>query len=119
MAIAKRGRASRTEYELLGGGRGRSLLLVNPESGRTHQIRVHLAAVGIPVALDRVYGKGGDGRQLLHAWQIRVPHPSGGALTVTAPLPPDMAAVVRIMGLEQLALAYSRPIPPERTEETG
>jgi len=119
MAIAKSGRAARTEYELLGADRDRSLLLVRPESGRTHQIRVHLAAVGVPVAHDRVYGKGTGGRQFLHAWQIRVPHPSGGALTVTAPLPPDMTGAVRSMGLEQLALAYSRPMPPERTEETG
>lgn len=119
MAVTKSGRAARTEYELLGADRDRSLLLVHPESGRTHQIRVHLAAVGVPVAQDRVYGKGSEGRQLLHAWQISVPHPSGGALTVTAPLPSDMAEAVRTMGLEQLALAYSRPTPPERSEMTA
>jgi 23S rRNA pseudouridine1911/1915/1917 synthase len=117
MAIAKHGRASRTEYEVLGADRDRSLLLVRPESGRTHQIRVHLAAVGIPVSQDRVYGKAGDGRQLLHAWQIRVPHPDGGSLVVTAPLPPDMLHAVGRMSLEQLALPYSRPIPAARSEE--
>jgi len=118
MAIAKRGREARTGYELLAANGERSLLLVHPESGRTHQIRVHLAAVGVPVANDRVYGKGdGHGRQLLHAWQIVVPHPAGGTLTVTAPLPPDFVEAVRSIGAEQVALPYTTPTPPVRAEE--
>lgn len=111
MAIAKRGRASRTEYEVIGDDGEHALVVVRPETGRTHQIRVHLAAIGCSVMFDRVYGKAGEGRQLLHAWRLEVPHPSGGTLTVTAPLPHDFAAVVRSLGLERLALEYTLPEP--------
>ena len=111
MAIAKRGRASRTEYEVLADDGDHALVIVRPETGRTHQIRVHLAAIGCSVMFDRVYGKAGEGRQLLHAWRLEVPHPSGGTLTVTAPLPHDFAAVVRSLGLERLALEYTVPEP--------
>ncbi len=117
MAITKRGRQARTEYQALASDSDRSLLLVKPESGRTHQIRVHLAAVGVPVANDRVYGRGGEGRQLLHAWRIAVPHPAGGTLMVTAPLPPDFLDAVRSMGAETVALPYAIPVPPLRTED--
>ncbi|MCC6381826.1 MAG: RluA family pseudouridine synthase [Dehalococcoidia bacterium] len=109
MAIASRGRAARTEYEVVGSAHGRSLLLIRPETGRTHQIRVHLAAIGVPVVHDRVYGKGGDGRQLLHAWRLAVPHPAGGRLTVTAPLPADFRAAVRALGLQAVAFPYEQP----------
>ncbi|MCZ2112051.1 MAG: RluA family pseudouridine synthase [Dehalococcoidia bacterium] len=111
MAIAKRGRTSRTEYEVLGSDGEHALVVVRPETGRTHQIRVHLAAIGCPVMFDRLYGRPGEGRQLLHAWRLELPHPSGGTLTVTAPLPHDFTAVVRSLGLEQLALDYTVPEP--------
>jgi 23S rRNA pseudouridine1911/1915/1917 synthase len=117
MAVASRGRKSRTEYEVLASGAGRSLLLVHPETGRTHQIRVHLAAVGTPVAGDRVYGKGGAARQLLHAWRITVPHPDGGSIRVTAPMPPDLLEAVRAIGAQSIALPYATATPAERTEE--
>jgi 23S rRNA pseudouridine1911/1915/1917 synthase len=113
MAIVKRGRDSRTVYELLHNDGRRSLLEVRPETGRTHQIRVHLAAVGIPVSDDAVYGKREPGgRQLLHAYQLSIPHPDGGTLTVTAPIPPDFDRAVRAIGAETLALQYSRRIEP-------
>jgi len=115
MAVVKHGRDARTAYETLATDHDRSLLLVRPETGRTHQIRVHLAAIGAPVAEDRVYGSGTGERQLLHAWRITVPHPDGGRLTVTAPLPADMVEAVRAMGASALALTYSQPVPPERT----
>lgn len=108
------GRHARTEYEVLGDDGRRSLLLVKPESGRTHQVRVHLAAIGAPVTFDPVYGTAGEGRQQLHAWRLRVPHPSGGFLQVTAPLAPDMAALVRSMGLGALASPYMTECPPRR-----
>ncbi len=117
MAISRRGRSARTDYTVLASGRDHSLLLVHPVTGRTHQIRVHLAAVGVPVSCDRIYGKAGATRQLLHAWRLSVPHPAGGSLTVTAPLPADMLEAVHAMGAEPQAAPYCSPIPPERTEE--
>lgn len=116
MAVAKQGRDARTAYEVLAQDGVHALLLVQPETGRTHQIRVHLAAINTPVTNDRVYGRSGDGRQLLHAWQIEVPHLAGGTLKVTAPLPADFEPLVRSMHAEKLALAYTTPVPPERTE---
>jgi 23S rRNA pseudouridine1911/1915/1917 synthase len=116
MAVVKQGRDARTEYETLGHDRERSFLVLRPETGRTHQIRVHLAAIGCPVANDSVYGRRhgpGEGRQLLHAWQLSVPHPAGGTLTATAPLPADMRLAVRAMGLDSLASKYSEVVPAE------
>jgi 23S rRNA pseudouridine1911/1915/1917 synthase len=118
MAVLDAGRPSKTEYELLGTAHGRSLLLLKPETGRTHQIRVHLAATGMPVVDDGVYGKGGGGRHLLHAWRLEVPHPGGGTLTATAPLPRDMVDEVRALGLEAVALEYNEA-PTANVEETG
>lgn len=118
MAIVRRGgRESRTGYRLLGHDSLRSLLLVDLYTGRTHQARVHLAAVGTPVSGDTTYGQPHPtaARQLLHAWRIAVPHPRGGLLTVTSPLPADMAAAVRAMGLDGLASDYSAPHAPART----
>jgi 23S rRNA pseudouridine1911/1915/1917 synthase len=118
MAVARRGRDARTEYELIGDDGEYAFVVVRPETGRTHQIRVHLAAIQAPVVFDRVYGKGGDGRrlagaerQLLHAWRISVPHPTGGTLTVTAPLPADFREFVRSIGLEKLTFPYIEPTP--------
>lgn len=118
MALVKHGRASRTGYEVLGGDRDQSLLLVRPETGRTHQIRVHLAAIHCPVARDRVYGRrtavDPGGRQLLHAYRLTVPHPDGGTVTITAPVPADMEAAIRAIGLDSLASEYAAAAPPER-----
>ncbi|MGI8925036.1 MAG: RluA family pseudouridine synthase [Tepidiformaceae bacterium] len=107
MAIARRGgRESSTGFEVLHRTRDNALLVVKPVTGRTHQIRVHLAAIGAPVFDDRVYGHAGAGRQMLHAWRLVVPHPAGGSLEVTATLPPDMAAMVSAMGAESVALEF-------------
>lgn len=114
MTIARNGRESRTAYTLLGHDRERSLLEVRPETGRTHQIRVHLKAIGIPVRYDRVYGKEGAGRQQLHAWRLKVPHLDGGTLAVTSPLPADMLAEVRSMHADKVALPYTLATPAAR-----
>ena len=116
MAIASEGREARTEYEVVAASAERALLLVRPETGRTHQIRVHLAAIGHPVTGDDLYGKGPGPRQLLHAWRITVPHPAGGGLTVTAPLPADMTAALRDEGLGEAASTYAQPAAPQREE---
>ncbi|HEX5245684.1 MAG TPA: RluA family pseudouridine synthase [Gaiellaceae bacterium] len=71
-----------------------ALLRVRLETGRTHQIRVHLAAVDLPVAGDPLYGRAGElglERQFLHAARLAFPHPITGAdVDVSSPLPPDL-----------------------------
>ncbi len=75
-----------------------ALLRVRLETGRTHQIRVHLAAVDLPVSGDPIYGVPGDlglGRQFLHAARLAFPHPfTGEAVDVASPLPPDLATAL-------------------------
>jgi 23S rRNA pseudouridine1911/1915/1917 synthase len=77
---------------------GRALLRVRLETGRTHQIRVHLAAIDLPVSGDPVYGVRGDlglERQFLHAARLAFTHPLTGAeVDVSSPLPPDLAAAL-------------------------
>ena len=72
-----------------------ALLRVALETGRTHQIRVHLAAIDLPVAGDPVYGRRGElglERQFLHATRLAFEHPFTGAdVDVSSPLPPDLA----------------------------
>ncbi len=114
MTIAKQGRESRTSFQVLAIARDNALLEVRPETGRTHQIRVHLKAIGAPVRFDRIYGTGGEGRQMLHAWRLKVPHPAGGTLTVTAPMPTDMRTEVRAMNADKVALPYTLATPPVR-----
>jgi 23S rRNA pseudouridine1911/1915/1917 synthase len=76
----------------------RALLRLRLETGRTHQIRVHLEAIGLPVSGDGVYGIPGDlglDRQFLHAARLAFTHPlSGELIDVTSPLPPDLAAAL-------------------------
>ena len=75
----------------------RAWLEVKPETGRTHQIRVHLASLGLPIAGDPVYGRGRAGfadpsRPALHAAVLGFQHPrSGERLRFQAPLPADLA----------------------------
>ena len=76
---------------------GHALLDVRLETGRTHQIRVHLAAIGLPVAGDPVYGAPDPqlGRQFLHAWRLAFTHPvTGEPLEVESPLPPELQAAL-------------------------
>ena len=87
-----------THFEVVELLRGHTLLVVRLETGRTHQIRVHLAAIWLPVAGDPVYGVAGDlglERQFLHAARLAFDHPfSGGRVDVSSPLPPDLAAAL-------------------------
>jgi 23S rRNA pseudouridine1911/1915/1917 synthase len=75
-----------------------ALLDVELETGRTHQIRVHLAAIGLPVAGDPVYGHGAElglERQFLHAQRLQFRHPeTGEQIDVCSPLPPDLDAAL-------------------------
>lgn len=93
---SRRGRAARTRWEVVERLAGATLVRLFPETGRTHQIRVHLAALGHPVVGDRLYStRRSTGiaapRQALHAEQIEFAHPrTGDAMVVGAPLPPDL-----------------------------
>jgi 23S rRNA pseudouridine1911/1915/1917 synthase len=91
-------RAARTHFTLERALPGAALLRVVLETGRTHQIRVHLQAIGHPVAGDPEYGTPGRyglARQFLHAARLAFAHPVTGApLDVASPLPPDLAAVL-------------------------
>ncbi len=84
-----------TWFELLEQLGGHALLEVRLETGRTHQIRVHLEAIGLPVAGDPVYGVAdvlGLERQFLHAHRLRFAHPfTGEEIDVVSPLPADLA----------------------------
>jgi 23S rRNA pseudouridine1911/1915/1917 synthase len=74
-----------------------TLLRVTLETGRTHQIRAHLAAIGLPVVGDPEYGASGAlglERQFLHAARLAFTHPSGGEVDVTSPLPEDLEAAL-------------------------
>lgn len=101
MAVTMSGsRQARTHFRVQERFARHTLLLIQLETGRTHQIRVHLKAIGYPVAGDPVYGSGntrigGLRRQFLHACQIQLTHPcSGQALDIAAPLPADLQAVL-------------------------
>ena len=76
---------------------GHALLDVRLETGRTHQIRVHLGAIGLPVVGDSVYGVSDEllGRQFLHAWRLEFPHPlTDERVEVESPLPPELQAAL-------------------------
>jgi len=108
--VAHGGRAARTHYRVLEAWGVLSLLELALETGRTHQIRVHLASLGHPVLGDAIYGTGARRwpgrpaleqamrafpRQALHAAQVRFRHPThGDCMTFSSPVPTDMAALL-------------------------
>jgi 23S rRNA pseudouridine1911/1915/1917 synthase len=87
-----------THFEVLELLPEHALLRVTLETGRTHQIRVHLGAIGLPVAGDPVYGRPGElglRRQFLHAARLAFPHPfDGRRVEASSPLPDDLAAAL-------------------------
>ena len=106
MVVRSGGRDSVTRFSRLavyrGGADRQSLLHVRPVTGRTHQIRVHLAFARLPIVGDPVYGRRGDdsglGRQFLHAWRLTVNLPHGGPQTFVAPLAPDLGGYLDGLG---------------------
>lgn len=104
------GKRAVTEFEVRERFDGASLLQVDIQTGRTHQIRVHLAESGHPILGDGLYGGSRRGtktaqlaqrelgRQALHAWKLRFQQPSTGApLTFEAPIPPDFRRALEIL----------------------
>ena len=96
--VREDGEAARTYYETLSQRDGRAFLRLIPFTGRTHQLRVHMAALGCPLAGDWLYGV--EDRELialpaLHSYLLRLAHPvTGESLELTAPLPEDMRRLI-------------------------
>ena len=115
MSVQQRGREATSHYGVQTAYRGHTLLKVRLESGRTHQIRVHMAHIGHPVVGDPLYGGRGAAvaktrgpeltdlmrgfrRQALHAERLGLNHPeTGEPLEWTAPMPADMRALVEAL----------------------
>ena len=97
--------AARTRYRTLAEADGAALMELNPETGRMHQLRVHLASLGRPIAGDARYGGalmlGGSAvpRLMLHAAALSFPHPDGGTRRIEAVTPADFGAMMASMGL--------------------
>lgn len=114
MALTRGGRPARTSYRVLAryaAPEPTSLLELQLETGRTHQVRVHLAAIGHPVVGDERYGTGRvrpvaamlpPGRVFLHAARLSFEHPDGRRMTWESPLPADLVAVVDHVAAEVL-----------------
>jgi 23S rRNA pseudouridine1911/1915/1917 synthase len=99
MAVVEGGREARTLYRVRDYVDGLTLLDITPSTGRTHQIRVHLAAVGHPVVGDILYGRPSPlvGRQFLHACRLAFRHPADGRpMAFESPLPPDLEEALRL-----------------------
>lgn len=93
MIVEKRGKSAVTHWETVGFSNGRALVRFTPETGRTHQLRVHAASgIGLPIVGDPVYGpstgSGGCLAMMLHAHSLSVPRENHPAVSATAPLPP-------------------------------
>ncbi|OAJ68223.1 RluA family pseudouridine synthase [Gluconobacter cerinus] len=97
--------SAKSEYETIdSAGKKFSWLGLSPLTGRTHQLRVHCESLGTPIVGDPRYGgktahpEGFIDKLHLHARQLDIPHPAGGRLIVTAPLPPHMRETFRSLG---------------------
>lgn len=106
MILAREGRKgaqpARTSWHVLARNGDHALMQLSPETGRMHQIRVHLMSLGCPILGDGLYGEGQatGARVMLHAARLEVPHPDGGTLTLEAPVPEDFQAMAEKAGLQ-------------------
>lgn len=109
--VAEGGKPSHTIFRLLARWENFSLLEAELKTGRTHQIRVHLAHLGFPIAGDEKYGdfalnkvlpREGLKRMFLHAWKMGMPHPiSGQALALEAPLPENLRGFLQQLSIRE------------------
>jgi 23S rRNA pseudouridine955/2504/2580 synthase len=120
------GSPARTRYRVIErAGNSAAWVELQPFTGRTHQLRVHMAAIGHPIVGDGKYGgpaaflTGGISRKMhLHARRIRIDHPDGGMLDVTAPLPSHITESLAHLGFDEAAgdLPDDTPPPPTRAD---
>lgn len=98
----KGAQAARTGWRVLARNGQFGLMQMAPETGRMHQIRVHLMSLGCPILGDALYGEGQATapRLMLHAAKLELPHPEGGKLVLEAPLPADFQASAAALGLQ-------------------
>jgi tRNA pseudouridine32 synthase/23S rRNA pseudouridine746 synthase/23S rRNA pseudouridine1911/1915/1917 synthase len=102
MVVDPDGQHAVTDYRVLGVAGGRAWLELRPRTGRTHQIRVHCAALGCPVVGDPAYGGPGDHRLQLHARAISLPlYPMKPPVAVTAPVPAHMHSLLTALGYRE------------------
>lgn len=106
---AEAGKSAKTDYQVIeNAARKAAWVALWPHTGRTHQLRVHCAAIGTPIVGDGKYGGAesrldgvpGSDKLHLHARSITFPHPNGGDLTITAPLPPAMIKTWQFLGFD-------------------
>jgi len=97
--VARKGRYSLSRFKVIRRLSGFTYVEVYPQTGRTHQIRVHMGHIGHPIVGDDLYGRRAKrlaGRPLLHAYRIAFDHPaSGNRITAEAPVPADIEEFVR------------------------
>ncbi len=98
----KGAQTARTGWRVLARNGEFGLMQMSPETGRMHQIRVHLMALGCPILGDALYGEGQATapRLMLHAAKLELPHPEGGKLVLEAPLPADFQSSAAAAGLQ-------------------
>ncbi len=128
---SRRGKSARTDWTVVERFQGAARLKVTPRTGRTHQIRLHLQAIGHPLLVDDLYGrrrgwrlvdaKGGPAARLsrtpLHASDVSFPHPRTGEIVhVHAPLWPDMHRAYEVL---RVAKTRHRPPAPESEDQRG
>jgi len=112
MEIDPAGQRAVTEYRVLGSAGGRAWLELRPKTGRTHQIRVHCAALGCSVVGDPTYG-GPAGALHLHARALTIPlYPARPTIQISAPVPPHMLAALAALGYDPTAGEAPAPEEP-------